>query len=584
MRTRPRLFVVLAAGLALIAPAAAVADGPDRFDPPVVEETLQAGESTTVDKTLHLTGLPPKADIILAVDTTGSMGPAIAQAKAEATQICNDVQAQIPGARFAVVDIEDYPGQPLGGPGDNAYTLLTAGYVADCASVQAALNTMVADGGGDAPEAFNREFFESYSDPVLLASRDAQAVRFNVVLGDAAPHSTPPFGACPSAPPNDLGRDNVGGTGDDLDTPETINGMVADDTILLMIHYSHAGTSTSLACYESLAQATGGDAVAGGGGAQLSDQIVQLAKDSAPEYTVDFQISPDPCPIGLAFSPPPPYGPFQGESHVIFTETITAPTTPGSYTCTITALINGVPSSAQQSVTVHVTPGPPATLTLEPATATNPVDTQHCVTATVRDEFGNPTPGITVRFSVTPTTFRSPSSGSATTDANGEAEFCYTSALPGTDTIHAYADTDGDNVQDAGEPSADATKTWTPPESTPDCKVTYGGRITAANGDKGTFGGNATAPDKGQEQYQDHGPATPMNVHSINVQAVTCSADKTQSSIFGQATIDGAGTFDYRIDLKDLSGSGTDTYRIRLSNGYDSGEQPLQGGNVVIHK
>jgi hypothetical protein len=42
-----------------------------------------------------------------------------------------------------------------------------------------------------------------------------------------------------------------------------------------------------------------------------------------------------------------------------------------------------------------------------------------------------------------------------------------------------------------------------------------------------------------------------MNVHSLNVQAVTRSADGTSTSIFGQATIDGAGTYDYRIDLKD---------------------------------
>ena len=75
-----------------------------------------------------------------------------------------------------------------------------------------------------------------------------------------------------------------------------------------------------------------------------------------------------------------------------------------------------------------------------------------------------------------------------------------------------------------------------------------------------------------------------MNVHSLNVQAVTCSTDGTQASIFGKATIDGSGSFDYRIDVEDLGEPGTnDTYRIRLSNGYDSGEQVLEGGNVQVH-
>jgi hypothetical protein len=226
--------------------------------------------------------------------------------------------------------------------------------------------------------------------------------------------------------------------------------------------------------------------------------------------------------------------------------------------------------------------GPPASLELTPATAENPVDTEHCVTAAVEDAADNPTPGITVRFSVTGSVT---TSGSETTDAAGEAEFCYTGpALPGADAISAYADTDGDSTQDVGEPSDTAAKTWVLPASTPGCKVTYGGRITADNGDKATFGGNAQAPTKGQEEYQDHGPAADMNVHSLNVQAVTCSSDGTQASIFGEATIDGSGTFDYRIDVEDLGEPGSnDTYRIRLSNGYDSGEQTLESGNVQIH-
>jgi hypothetical protein len=234
-----------------------------------------------------------------------------------------------------------------------------------------------------------------------------------------------------------------------------------------------------------------------------------------------------------------------------------------------------------------ITPEPvPTTLTLEPfPTDVNPVGTQHCVTATVRDQFGEPMEGIVVRFSVSGSVS---ASGSATTDANGEAEFCYTGPVfPGADDIHAYADTDEDSVQDLVEPFGDTTKTWVLPVSTPGCKVSYGGRITAANGDKATFGGNAKVPDsvpQGQEEYQDHGPAVDINVHSIDVDAVTCSEDGKSASIFGTATINGSGTFDYRIDVTDNGEPGTaDTYRIRLSNGYDSGVQTLAGGNVQVH-
>jgi Big-like domain-containing protein len=206
------------------------------------------------------------------------------------------------------------------------------------------------------------------------------------------------------------------------------------------------------------------------------------------------------------------------------------------------------------------------------------------VTATVKDEFGNATPGIVVRFSVTGAVT---TSGSQTTNASGEAQFCYTGpGLPGSDLITAYADTNGDNTKQATEPADTATKEWVLPSSTAGCKVTYGGRITARNGDKATFGGNAKATGlQGEEEYQDHGSAADLNVHSLNVQAVVCSADGKSASIFGKATVNGSGSFDYRIDVTDNAepGAGTDTYRIRLSNGYDSGTQTLEGGNVQLH-
>jgi hypothetical protein len=123
------------------------------------------------------------------------------------------------------------------------------------------------------------------------------------------------------------------------------------------------------------------------------------------------------------------------------------------------------------------------------------------------------------------------------------------------------------------------------PTSVAACKVTYGGRITAANGDKATFGGNATSVGpSGQEQFRDHGPIAALNVHSIAVSTVTCSPDGTAASILGRATVKGAGPVDFQIDVTDLGEPGrSDTYRLRLSTGYDTGIQLLRGGNVQIH-
>ena len=63
-----------------------------------------------------------------------------------------------------------------------------------------------------------------------------------------------------------------------------------------------------------------------------------------------------------------------------------------------------------------------------------------------------------------------------------------------------------------------------------------------------------------------------------------CSADRTQASVYGEATVDGSTTVNYLILVKDLGEPGRqDTYRIILSNGYDSGEHTLEGGNTQIN-
>jgi hypothetical protein len=245
----------------------------------------------------------------------------------------------------------------------------------------------------------------------------------------------------------------------------------------------------------------------------------------------------------------------------------------------------GEPSGAASKTWV---PGPPATLVLSPAADSNPVGTDHTVTATVSDAFGNPTPGITVRFTVTGSVT---ASGDCTTGADGTCTFTYSGPeLPGADAITAYADTDGDSTQDLGEPSGAASKAWVFPASTPLCEIiiTEGGWIVASNGDRASFGGNAksdgAAATSGEQRYTDHGPVQPIRVHSINVLAVVCSVDRTQADIYGEATIDGAGSFFYKISVTDIGEPGNegDRYRILLSSGYDSGDQGLRGGNVQI--
>lgn len=96
-----------------------------------------------------------------------------------------------------------------------------------------------------------------------------------------------------------------------------------------------------------------------------------------------------------------------------------------------------------------------AGIVLGPAAATNPVNTNHTLTATVQDANGHPVQGVTVTFTVN----SGPNaglSGTGVTDVHGHATFTYSSSLVGTDTFTAsFIDALG-----VTQTSNAATKTW----------------------------------------------------------------------------------------------------------------------------
>lgn len=93
-------------------------------------------------------------------------------------------------------------------------------------------------------------------------------------------------------------------------------------------------------------------------------------------------------------------------------------------------------------------------ITLSPATATNPVGGSHTVTATVM-KGGSPEAGTVVTFTISAGP-NAGTTGTGTTDANGQTTFTYTDVGgPGTDTIVAKFTDDIGAVQEAT-----ASKTW----------------------------------------------------------------------------------------------------------------------------
>jgi len=94
-------------------------------------------------------------------------------------------------------------------------------------------------------------------------------------------------------------------------------------------------------------------------------------------------------------------------------------------------------------------------LTLVPATGSDPTGTPHTVTATLTAADGSPVTGAPVDFTVSGA---NATTGTATTDASGQASFTYTGTNEGTDQIAAC-------YQPSGATSclavASATETWT---------------------------------------------------------------------------------------------------------------------------
>jgi hypothetical protein len=366
---RKRLFQVLAVSAVLLALGATGGQAADSFRPDTVSLTLAPGASWKTSQTLHLDSLPPKADVVLAVDTTGSMGAAIANAKADAVNIVNRVKSSIAGSRFAVVDFKDYPLEPFGAPTDYPYMLVT-GLTGDPAEVQGALDTMTPGGGGDLPESLNRVFYEAYSDTSLVYAPGAP--RFLIVLSDDIPHDTAqnnpplsPFTACANTSATDPGRDGAVGGGDDLTTKATLDGLKANNTNVSFVTYNPGlGTTGTTECHEQMALYTGGLQVTHDTTDSLADQIVALVKQAAAKVdqvqlvgeAID-EGTPS-CANWLTFSPPLPYGPFIAPRDVPYEMKITvpgapAPASPGVYECKVRALADSSPR-AEQNVTITV--------------------------------------------------------------------------------------------------------------------------------------------------------------------------------------------------------------------------------------
>jgi len=231
--------------------------------------------------------------------------------------------------------------------------------------------------------------------------------------------------------------------------------------------------------------------------------------------------------------------------------------------------------------TARINFSPPTAFNVSPLAPSFPVGATASFTVTVTGAHGEAEQFIPVTFAVTSAGFPSSTGGAVMTGPAGTAGFDYTNALPGTDTLHVFADLDEDGAEDPGE-TIDTTVRWRVPSSTDGAKATGGGMIVPAEGGSASF--NFAVQKKAGELLPKGTLAYSAPGRSVVATAFTAIViDGNQASIFGTATLNGGGSVGFRVDAGDGGEPAADAFRIRLTGGYDSGLQPLTSGNIQTH-
>jgi hypothetical protein len=433
--------------------------------PPAVEALIFPGESLDVNKTVTTPEIPPTPDIYFLADSTGSMGPAIANVQANATAILSAVAAVTTDPQFGAGDYKDFFG--LG----STYAFNNAAPIAADAgaSALAAIAAWSAGGGGDGSEA---QFFALDQLGEGVANWRADSAKIVVWFGDWPGHDP----VC----------DALTGLGYDIDEASLTAKLVAaeirviavstttgpaagldDDPTTSAIDYSGTCAINGTAGQASrIAAATGGVALLNVPPEEVTNAILAGLQLLPAEVSMASDCTD---PISTTFAPASQVVTSGDDAVFLETISVAADAAGGTYTCRDWALINGEPLTdaagniIYEDKTIHV-PG----IDLQPATDTNELgfDLDHTVVATVTAGDYGPVAGVRVEFEILSGP-NAATTGVGVTDAAGEASFTYTPAVDpahlGTDTIQACFTDPGDTVVYGCDT---AEKTWqdtTPP-------------------------------------------------------------------------------------------------------------------------
>lgn len=318
--TKLRYGIAAAASAAalVVSGGTAFADGVT----PNVDQAADPGEVIHVTKTVSTPPIPPKPDIVLLVDKTGSMGGELANVKANFSSIVSQVQAVQPDAQFAVAAYCDF-GDPA--PAFQLFTDLTG----DATALTTAINSVNLCSGGDTPEAQLNALWQIGNGGDAVTFRPDSS-RIVVWYGD------------------NPGHDPSGGH-TEADATQSLLDVEAK---VLAISTGAANNLDGTGQATRITDATGGDLLTGVAASDVSDAILAGLKNL--DVTVAGSATCDP---GLSVVLSPASQTVQSGTDAVFDETITvAPDAPQGSTlhCTVPFTLNGADAGPAFTQTVSI--------------------------------------------------------------------------------------------------------------------------------------------------------------------------------------------------------------------------------------
>jgi hypothetical protein len=121
-------------------------------------------------------------DVVFVFDTSGSMAPALQEAKSEIQEVMTRLRGSISSVEFGVAEVKDTGEEESG-----LYAWkLDQPVTASTTAISEAIEPLVSAGGGDTPEAYGRALYETDTNPQV--GWRAGARHLIVLVADSVPH------------------------------------------------------------------------------------------------------------------------------------------------------------------------------------------------------------------------------------------------------------------------------------------------------------------------------------------------------------------------------------------------------------